>query len=509
MANFQKNGGDKFVTPAMIADAKRTIDEYMENAPAFNGHKYKGRGIVMVAGGTRYLPCAYVCVKMVRANGCSLPIEIWHLGAMELDATAAALFDGLGVEFVDCMDVLEKHPCRRVGGWEMNPYAIIHSQFREVFFLDADNIPLIDLEKAFEWDEYKHHGAVFWPDYGRLHETRSIWKLLGIQWRDEAEFESGQILIDKRRCWRELQLTMCLNEHSDTYYAHVWGDKETYHMAWRYLDTPYAMVPTPIYKLKATMCQHDFSGKVILQHRNMDKFSITQRNSRIRGFQREDECFAYLAELKSRWNGNIDAPEPATKAEKAAYKELADRFFNYQLNSRPGRELEFLPNGTIGRGAMTLEQGWYVMERPGGVKLYITGRGVTAVLQRGPDGSWVGRWLNNEMYNVVLVPVAERKDEETIKDLVMEKALHNGQFIYSRTGFDRCDCTLTPNNKVVGAGTMERAWWIEQIHGVPVLFLAETGNGEPICMLQKCRDGIWRGYWTKYETMHVELIPKE
>lgn len=508
MPNFHKPGGAKHVTVDMITEAKATIDTYMEHVPNYNGKKYKGRGIVMVAGGVKYLTCAYVCVRMIRANGCTLPIQIWHIGAMELDAEAAALFDGMHVEFVDCMDVMEKNPCRRVGGWEMNPYAIIHSPFREVIFLDADNIPLIDVEEMFGWEAYQKYGAVFWPDYGRLCESRSIWKLLGIKYKDEPEFESGQILVDKRRCWDELNLTMCLNENSDVYYQHVWGDKETYHMAWHYLEVPYAMPPYPINRLRSTMCQHDFDGNIIFQHRNMDKFALTRRNSRIKGFAREDECFKYLKELKSRWTGSIEAPIPKTKAEKEAHLELAGRSFQYQWNGRTGRSLEFLENGNIGHGGMDMEKGWYVKERSGGVILYITGKGVTATLKREELGTWRGSWLNNEMFDVVLV-LDNRPSMATSSNDTVEKALQNHKFLYSRTGFDHAEITLGANNQVIGDGSNERAWWVENIYEVPVLFIGKSVHMDPICMLQRGRDGIWRGYWTRHETMHIELIPME
>src|SRR4029453_2174085 len=96
----------------------------------------------------------------------------------------------------------------------------------------ADNVPVRNPEYLFDAEPYRQRGAVFWPDYGRLAPTRAIWRICGVPYRDEPEFESGQILLNKRRCWRALQLTMHMNEHSDFYYNYVYGDKETFHMAW-------------------------------------------------------------------------------------------------------------------------------------------------------------------------------------------------------------------------------------------------------------------------------------
>lgn len=45
------------------------------------------------------------------------------------------------------------------------------------------------------------------------------------------------------------------------------------------------------------MCQHDFAGRRIFQHRNFAKFSLTVPNQRIDGFLHEQRCFEYLREL--------------------------------------------------------------------------------------------------------------------------------------------------------------------------------------------------------------------
>ena len=134
-----------------------------------------------------------------------------------------------------------RHPVRRLGGWECKPYAILHSPFREVLWLDADNVPLVDPSCLFAEPAYAETGAIFWPDLTSLPPDHPIWTICRVPWRDEPEFESGQIVLDKARCWDALQLTMHLNEWSDFYYRYVYGDKETFHLAWRMLDQPYAM----------------------------------------------------------------------------------------------------------------------------------------------------------------------------------------------------------------------------------------------------------------------------
>jgi len=260
------------------------------------------RGIVICGGGLKYFPCAWVCISMLRRLGCALPIQLWAVNRAELDADMEKLVAPLGVECIVAADLLERHPLRRLGGWEVKPYTILHSPFREVLLLDADNVPLRNPEFLFDLPEYQAAGAVFWPDRGRLGAAHRVWKYCGLPGRDEPDVESGQLLVDKNKCWRELQLTLWLNGHSDFFYRHVHGDKETFHLAWRKLGRDYAMTPHPVKWLDGTLCQHDFSGARLFQHRSAPKWQVIGGNKSVPGFQREAECLEFLRELRERWD---------------------------------------------------------------------------------------------------------------------------------------------------------------------------------------------------------------
>jgi hypothetical protein len=98
---------------------------------------------------------------------------------------------------------------------------------------------------------------------------------------------------------------MWLNEHYDYYYAHINGDKETFHMTWHALELPYAMPSKGINFLDMTFCQHDFAGRRIFQHRYMDKWNLDGSNKRIQGFLYEDQCRAALTDLRRCWSGDV------------------------------------------------------------------------------------------------------------------------------------------------------------------------------------------------------------
>lgn len=265
----------------------------------------RGRGIVICGGGMKYFPGAWVCIKILRHLGCRLPIQLWHLGKAEMSVEMKAILAPLKVHTVDALKLRKRYPARILNGWELKPYAIIHSPFREILLIDADNVPVRDPQYLFDAAQFKLAGAVFWPDQGRLAADRSVWKVCGVSYRDEPEFESGQILIDKTRCWKALQIAMHLNEHSDFYYRHMFGDKETFHMAFRRLGQEYAMPGKGIHKLAATICQHDFEGRVLFQHRYQAKWKLEVPNERIRGFKFERQCLAALDKLRRIWSGRI------------------------------------------------------------------------------------------------------------------------------------------------------------------------------------------------------------
>jgi hypothetical protein len=188
----------------------------------------------------------------------------------------------------------------------VKPFAALHSRFEEVLCLDADNVPVVNPEFLFQTPEYASTGAVFWPDYGRLDPARSIWAVCEVPYRDEPEFESGEMVLDKRRTWPALQLAMHYNEYSDFYYQHVHGDKETFHMAWRRLGRPYAMPSRGIESLSGIMCQHDFEGRRIFQHRNSRKWTLAGPNPRTEGFLYEPECLSFLEDLRRGWRAATD-----------------------------------------------------------------------------------------------------------------------------------------------------------------------------------------------------------
>jgi alpha 1,2-mannosyltransferase len=108
--------------------------------------------------------------------------------------------------------------------------------------LDADNVVLDDPEYLFYATEYMQTGTLFWPDVTTLKPTNPLFETLELKPREVRAQESGQLLIDKKRCWKALNLSVHMNKESDYYYQYIYGDKDTFFLSCLATQTPYAMV---------------------------------------------------------------------------------------------------------------------------------------------------------------------------------------------------------------------------------------------------------------------------
>jgi len=399
-----------------VIDHKALLKNAIARPTPFPKDRFSGDGIVICGGGLRYFTCAWVCIRMLRALGCKLPIQLWHLGAEEMDEKMRRFVEPYDVTAVDGQEIRKIFPVRILNGWELKPFSIIHCPFERVIFLDADVIPVVDPTFLLSCEEFQETGAIFWPDYGRLDESREIWEACGVEYRDEPEFETGQIVIDKNRCWNALQVTMHLNEHSDFYYHLIHGDKETFHMGFLCSGTPYSMPSQPIESLEATMCQHDFNGGRLFQHRNMAKWDLYGDNPRIDGFLHEEECLGFVTELLTKWDGYTEKvprffPRGKPPLELDGAAALIRRVHRYIRVGYDERALSFLANGKIGQGRRRCEAFWDIREEDGVLCLYISSADTVSCILRSENGVWSGEWLVHEQMPIILEPTEEETGE--------------------------------------------------------------------------------------------------
>lgn len=287
---------------------------------------FQGRGIVTCGGGYRYFTNAWVLIRMLRHLGCQLPIQLWYLGPKELDDGMRRIVDDYGVECIDGLSYMRSADGSYCGnallkrGWILKSIAIARCGFQEVIFLDSDNLPLRDPAFLFETPQYRAKGALFWPDVSTMAADRPLWRIFRVPYREEPEFESGQIVVNKQIHSEALALTASINLRADLFYRFMYGDKDTFRFAWHRLDRPFAMPRYPPQGLcipgggrLPMLCQHDFQGNRLFQHRNMYKWDLFGENPWVPGYFFEHQCRAFLDELRSRWDGRCGKRKSAPK----------------------------------------------------------------------------------------------------------------------------------------------------------------------------------------------------
>lgn len=351
---------------------------------------FDGRGIVMCGGGTTYFTNAWIAISLLRHVGCRLPVQLWYLGARELDPFMEALIAPLGVECIDATAVSAVHSARILRGWEVKPYSILHSPFREVLLLDADNFVAVNPEFLFQTWEYRETGALFWPDAGRMPVDHPMWKIFGVAYLDEPEFESGQIVVDKERCWAALNLTKFYNDYSDFYYRYVHGDKETFHFAFRKAGQRYAMTPHAMRLEHGTFFQHDFDGNLLFQHRNRAKWSFSGDNPLNPAFRHEAECRRFLDDLRREWDGVVGGKGRRAGSDDvfAARKELTSSIYRFVRDGYGYWPMSFMSDGRVGIGSTGTERTWDVYISGSMLALEIGAEGRPSTVLRQWDRGW-------------------------------------------------------------------------------------------------------------------------
>ena len=79
--------------------------------------------------------------------------------------------------------------------------------------------------------------------------------------------------------------------------------------------------------------------------------------------------------------------------------------YHYHRVGYGERELELLPEGTIGKGATGFERRWELRLVQGAERLLICGdHGEVCRLALDPDGAWRGQWRQSDPMPVELIP---------------------------------------------------------------------------------------------------------
>lgn len=395
------------------------MHESIRECPPYPEGEFSGRGIVtcvsakpgMSSGKNLphgYFPAAWVMVQELRRLGCTLPVTFAYLGPLEFDPNLRRLVEPYGVFCMDLSELNEADPMRILAGWESKVFAVEKAPYEEVLFLDSDNIPVRDPTFLFDAGPYKQWGSAWWPDVPPYDRDQwlppVVWKNVGLEYRDEIDFETGQFMVNKKKCWKELRLSRWINEHSDWFYRFVFGDKSTFHLAWAVSDTNWAITPYGPGGNQASLFQKDFRGDILFQHCTRLKPNLDGYGSPGHLIHR-NECEAHLADLRGKWHGRLWWNDDPTSEEQKIVDTLLLKTFDYELGGRGSRPMRFVQDGRIGVGMDKLEVSWSVIGEF--LVIHNIDYKPTCVLRRDDDGVWKGNWLEHERFAVRLWPRSE------------------------------------------------------------------------------------------------------
>jgi len=225
---------------------------------------FKGRGIVICTGSYHYRFAKSTIDTLRNIIKTNLPIEIFYVG--ESDLSEAHRKDLESYDHVFCTDVTKffDNDIIFIQGWAVKPFSILASRFEEVILIDADATYIRDPALWFDDEEYQKTGALFFKDrtlypgpHGGsawLHE----WMVDPSDYAKNSRFynelsshemESSTVVINKSKRFLGILETCKFNERKirdRVVYQHVFGDKETYWMAFDMAREPYSVIPHPI-----------------------------------------------------------------------------------------------------------------------------------------------------------------------------------------------------------------------------------------------------------------------
>lgn len=268
---------------------------------------FNGDGVLIVGGG-KYWPGIVVSIRMLRKVGCDLPVQVWYRG--EQEPVDAADLDGVsGVTLINTIEYADKNGgYRMMGGWESKLYALTHSNFRRVLYLDADAYVVADPTPMMQ--RLDEAPFLFWQDLpGNNNSVKWQWV-----WPDLDAgvpcIQGGQLFIDLSRCWDVVQIAHWMNQHADFYYQYMYGDQDTWRVAFAAVNKPelWKNLGNAPWVNDVSFLLPDTDGRPLIIHRCRGKLFLPQdipdRNTQYSNpryeLPYESEVFTMLAGVKSR-----------------------------------------------------------------------------------------------------------------------------------------------------------------------------------------------------------------
>jgi len=230
--------------------------------------------------------CVKRTLKLLRKTDVTLPVEVWTFdgqaandvahyydfcqGQSDNNDTHHKQRDDAQQQVVACRDMREHASSLGLGSkllpatrFEYCVYAIYFSGFQDVLFLDYDAAPLRGVSHLFHSSRFQQSGQLYYSDlwgsnttgWGQTaHKKSKVWSLTRVKHYATREVESGIVLLNKRKRWRELNVVLHLARHTDVMQSQrqlqlqeqtnapiIYGDKDIWRLAHYILRSDFIM----------------------------------------------------------------------------------------------------------------------------------------------------------------------------------------------------------------------------------------------------------------------------
>lgn len=204
----------------------------------------KGKtGIAMTIGTQSHVDNAYATLSALRnQQKSSMPVTIFHMDGEVAKDVAGMFTQAFGnIQFVNMANLPSTPLCdeQAPAGFAIKALALYHAKeyYQHVMWMDVDSLPLTTPESLFESEAYTTKGNMFWPDFFSGWVNEAIYDALTtVKPSEVADTESGQLLLDTCRHADVLQYVHALNQQSAVTYDYMFGDKDTFRLAFAIAD---------------------------------------------------------------------------------------------------------------------------------------------------------------------------------------------------------------------------------------------------------------------------------
>ncbi|KAI9353281.1 mannosyltransferase putative-domain-containing protein [Zopfochytrium polystomum] len=220
---------------------------FVQNIPPYDPSTATAPRGVVVTGAASSIRNVVMIKMVLRKLGCDLPVAFAGT-KNEVGDRYAKLLQHHNITLLDLTPYISAHnlTAHELALGAAKPFALLAAPFHEVLLLDPDVLPLVDPAALFDSAALAAHGALFWPDFMKRDPNGVLYSIFGVpEWiqTPSQEIESGQVVVDKRRAWRALQLAGHLASEAKYYFDLYYGDKESFYWAFAATGESFYMSP--------------------------------------------------------------------------------------------------------------------------------------------------------------------------------------------------------------------------------------------------------------------------